>query len=74
MSTITTKDITDTSSKNVLNGITPHSHIKNLGLKPNSIEPEYFELNGTSGMVGQMKARKALAIISKMILKKRCYG
>ncbi|CAI8494023.1 unnamed protein product [Hanseniaspora opuntiae] len=74
MSTITTKDITDTSSKNVLNGITPHSHIKNLGLKPNSIEPEYFELNGTSGMVGQLKARKALAIISKMILKKDVMG
>ena len=74
MSTITTKDITDTSSKNVLNGITPHSNIKNLGLKPNSIEPEYFELNGTSGMVGQMKARKALAIISKMILKKDVMG
>ncbi|KAL6929566.1 RuvB-like protein 2 [Hanseniaspora valbyensis] len=75
MSNITTKDITNTtSSRNILNGITPHSHIKNLGLKPNSIEPEYFQLNGTSGMVGQIKARKALAIISKMIVKKDVMG
>lgn len=75
MSNITTKDITNTNlSRNPLNGITPHSHIKNLGLKPNTIEPESFQVNGDSGMVGQYKARKALAIISKMILKKDVMG
>ncbi len=45
MSTITTKDITDTSSKNVLNGITPSLTYQKLRFKPNSIEPEYFELD-----------------------------
>ncbi len=50
------------SSRTRFKRYNPLTHLT-WSFKPNSIEPRYFELNSTSGIVGQIEARKALAAI-----------
>lgn len=46
-----------------LNLIAAHSHIRGLGVEPDTLEPR----PNSQGLVGQMKARKAAAVILEMI-------
>ena len=45
-----------------LNLIAAHSHIRGLGVEPDTLEPK----SSSQGLVGQEKARKAAAVILKM--------
>ncbi|KAG5357560.1 RuvB-like helicase 2 [Yarrowia sp. C11] len=46
-----------------LNLVAAHSHITGLGLEPNSLTPK----ENAQGMVGQVKARRAAAVVLQMI-------
>jgi RuvB-like protein 2 len=46
-----------------LNLIAAHSHIRGLGVEPDTLEPR----ENSQGLVGQQKARKAAAVILEMI-------
>ncbi|KAF2097874.1 TIP49-domain-containing protein [Rhizodiscina lignyota] len=45
-----------------LNLVAAHSHIRGLGVDPDTLEPK----NASQGLVGQQKARKAAAVILRM--------
>ncbi|KAI0999578.1 RuvB-like helicase 2 [Podosphaera aphanis] len=53
-----------------LNLIAAHSHIRGLGVDPNTLEPRA----SSQGLVGQEKARKAAAIILQMVKEGKIAG
>lgn len=46
-----------------INLIAAHSHIRGLGVAPDTLEPRH----SSEGLVGQEKARKAAAVILQMV-------
>ncbi|KAK6606404.1 RuvB-like helicase 2 [Botrytis cinerea] len=53
-----------------LNLIAAHSHIRGLGVDPDSLEPRA----SSQGLVGQEKARKAAAVILQMVKEGKIAG
>ncbi|TKA61326.1 RuvB-like helicase 2 [Cryomyces minteri] len=53
-----------------LNLIAAHSHIRGLGVEPDTLEPK----SSSQGLVGQEKARKAAAIILQMVKEGKIAG
>jgi RuvB-like protein 2 len=53
-----------------LNLVAAHSHIKGLGVDPNTLEP----LPSSQGLVGQEKARKSAAVILQMVKEGKIAG
>lgn len=53
-----------------LNLIAAHSHIRGLGVHPDTLEPR----TASEGLVGQEKARKAAAIILQMVKEGKIAG
>jgi RuvB-like protein 2 len=53
-----------------LNLIAAHSHIRGLGVDPDTLEPRA----SSQGLVGQEKARKAAAIILQMVKEGKIAG
>jgi len=53
-----------------LNLVAAHSHIRGLGVEPDSLEPK----SSSQGLVGQQKARKAAAVILEMVKEGKIAG
>ncbi len=53
-----------------LNLIAAHSHIRGLGVDPDTLEPRH----SSQGLVGQEKARKAAAVILQMVKEGKIAG
>ncbi|KAK9847139.1 hypothetical protein MYU51_020416 [Penicillium brevicompactum] len=53
-----------------LNLIATHSHVRGLGVDPDSLQP----LTLSEGLVGQEKARKAAAVILQMVKEGKMAG
>ncbi|OCK80363.1 TIP49-domain-containing protein [Lepidopterella palustris CBS 459.81] len=53
-----------------LNLIAAHSHIRGLGVEPDTLEPK----SSSQGLVGQEKARKAAAVILQMVKEGKIAG
>ncbi|KAI9800456.1 MAG: RuvB-like protein 2 [Piccolia ochrophora] len=53
-----------------LNLVAAHSHIRGLGVEPDSLEPR----KSSQGLVGQEKARKAAAVILQMVKEGKIAG
>ena len=53
-----------------LNLVAAHSHVRGLGVEPDSLEPK----PSSQGLVGQQKARKAAAIILQMVKEGKIAG
>lgn len=53
-----------------LNLIAAHSHIRGLGVDPDTLEPR----ESSQGLVGQAKARKAAAVVLEMIKQGKIAG
>ncbi|KAI9053946.1 hypothetical protein LZ554_002890 [Drepanopeziza brunnea f. sp. 'monogermtubi'] len=53
-----------------LNLIAAHSHIRGLGVDPDTLEPR----SSSQGLVGQEKARKAAAVILQMVKEGKIAG
>ena len=53
-----------------LNLIAAHSHIRGLGIDPDTLEPK----PSSQGLVGQQRARKAAAVILQMVKEGRIAG
>ena len=47
-----------------------HSHIRGLGVEPDTLEPR----TSSQGLVGQLKARKAAAVILQMVKEGKIAG
>ena len=68
------KQITTVSEGQInrgLNLIAAHSHIRGLGVDPVTLEPQS---SANYGLVGQQKARKAAAVILRMVKEGRIAG
>ena len=61
---ITTNNVT------TIDRIGAHSHIHGIGIDPDTLQPKF----SAQGMVGQVKARKAAAVILKMITEGKIAG
>lgn len=55
-----------------LNLIAAHSHIRGLGVDPDTLEPRAAA--SAQGLVGQEKARKAAAVILQMVKEGKIAG
>ncbi|KAH0566022.1 RuvB-like protein 2 [Trichoglossum hirsutum] len=53
-----------------LNLVAAHSHIRGLGVEPDTLEPRA----SSQGLVGQLKARKAAAVILQMVKEGKIAG
>jgi hypothetical protein len=53
-----------------LNLVAAHSHIRGLGVEPDTLEPK----SSSQGLVGQEKARKAAAVILQMVKEGKIAG
>lgn len=53
-----------------MNLIAAHSHIRGLGIDPETLEPR----GSSQGLVGQAKARKAAAVIQQMVKEGKIAG
>ena len=53
-----------------MNLIAAHSHIRGLGVDPDTLEPR----SSSQGLVGQEKARKAAAVILQMVKEGKIAG
>lgn len=53
-----------------LNLVAAHSHIRGLGVEPDTLEPR----SSSQGLVGQEKARKAAAVILQMVKEGKIAG
>lgn len=53
-----------------LNLVAAHSHVRGLGVDPNTLEPSH----SAQGLVGQEKARKAAAVILQMVKEGKIAG
>jgi RuvB-like protein 2 len=61
---VTTSDVAS------IDRIGAHSHVRGIGVDPDTLQPRF----AAEGMVGQVKARKAAAVILKMITEGRIAG
>lgn len=53
-----------------MNLIAAHSHIRGLGIDPDTLEPR----TASQGLVGQARARKAAAVILQMVKEGKIAG
>jgi len=53
-----------------LNLVAAHSHVRGLGVEPDTLEPRA----SSQGLVGQLKARKAAAVILQMVKEGKIAG
>ncbi|KAJ5337397.1 AAA family ATPase Rvb2/Reptin [Penicillium brevicompactum] len=67
---IPTSTIAESTELRGLNLIAAHSHIRGLGVDPDSLQPRIL----SEGLVGQEKARKAAAVILQMVKEGRIAG
>lgn len=56
--------------RNLSNLVAAHSHIRGLGVDPDTLEPKH----SSQGLVGQEKARKAAAVILRMVQEGKIAG
>ncbi|KAL9059145.1 MAG: hypothetical protein Q9162_001363 [Coniocarpon cinnabarinum] len=63
MATPMIQTVAETSPVTSLNLIAAHSHIRGLGVEPDTLEPK----PSAQGLVGQQRARRAAAIILQMV-------
>ena len=65
--------ITTVAESNELKGlnlVAAHSHIRGLGVEPDTLEPK----SSSQGLVGQQKARKAAAVVLQMVREGKIAG
>ncbi|KAK0546807.1 RuvB-like protein 2 [Tilletia horrida] len=74
-SIITTKEASSSTTFQKLDRIGPHTHIRGLGLDPNTLEPDTSSAAASSsGIVGQRQARKAAGVIVRMVQQRKIAG
>lgn len=62
--------VSDNNELSSLNLIAAHSHVRGLGVEPDTLEPKH----SSQGLVGQEKARKAAAVILQMVKEGKIAG
>lgn len=62
--------VADSKDLKGFNLVAAHSHIRGLGVEPDTLEP----MSSQQGLVGQQQARKAAAVILQMVKEGRIAG
>ncbi|KAF3918871.1 hypothetical protein ABW20_dc0103238 [Dactylellina cionopaga] len=63
--------VSETRDVRGLNLIASHSHVRGLGVEPDTLQPR---TNASQGLIGQEKARKAAAIVLQMVREGKIAG